>query len=135
MLTSTRTVTLQDDAVGGPVEIRQHVQQDKYRSVSDFGWNLMQDDELDQPLQTVVSLVRKVAEWSSKGDEEKQKRAQEGPSEEDRKKAREQLKKYNPMVPGKVVYTFRYDCQGNLWPNGSETTLLSLQKCAIGWPK
>ncbi len=64
-----------------------------------------QDDELDQPLRTIVTIVRKIADWTS-GDEEKPGQ-KEAPSEEDRKKAREHLQKYNPMIPGKVVYTFR----------------------------
>ena len=56
-----------------------------------------------------MKLVRKVAEWNSGGEDEEQRREKDRPSEEDRRKAREHLQKYNPQVPGKVVYVYRFD--------------------------
>lgn len=69
----------------------------------------MQDEELDQPLRTIVKLVRKVAEWNSGGEDEEKRNEKQRPTEEQRKKAREHLRKYNPQVPGKVVYVYRCD--------------------------
>ncbi|KAK9820663.1 hypothetical protein WJX74_001715 [Apatococcus lobatus] len=65
------------------------------------------DEELDQPLRIIVKLVRKVAEWNSGGEDEEGRKKKGRPSEEDRKKAREHLHKYNPQIPGKVVYVYR----------------------------
>ena len=61
---------------------------------------------MDQPLRTIVALVRKVAEWSSGGDDDGDKK--KPPSKEEREEARKHLQKYNPQIPGKVVYTYRY---------------------------
>ena len=55
-----------------------------------------------------MKLVRKVAEWNSGGEDEEERKEKDRPSEEDRKKAREHLKRYNPQIPGKVVYIYRF---------------------------
>ncbi|KAK9867264.1 hypothetical protein WJX84_003774 [Apatococcus fuscideae] len=73
------------------------------------------DAELDQPLRTIVALVRKVAEWSSGGDDDGDKK--KPPSKEEREEARKHLQKYNPQIPGKVVYTYR---KKSVRPEGKE---------------